>query len=546
MPTLGSQTSRYNRLVTIFVALGSFTYGYCASIIGSTIGQPGWYQYFSLPQQGEPGYATTTTNAIATANGLFSAGGALGALSIMFTCDYFGRKRNIQFGSALSVLGGALQGGAAALAMFHVGRFVSGLGIGILVTVCPQYLSEVSPPFVRGWLVGHHAIFLVFGYMLSAWLGYACYWATPVNPSFAWRFPLCMQCLAPALLLAGSPWVPRSPRWLVSKDKLDEAMTVLMRLRQSPGDPDNLVAREEFYQISEQLKLDEQKLKATGYGVWRVVWKKKSYRKRMLMGFMIQFGAEVAGPLIINNYAVILYTNLGQTGGMPLLLSAVWLTTAGLIYNPGGAWLHDKVNSRRGMFMVGIAGCLVTTACLCAMIAQYAGTTNRVGNGFGIFGTETFAKPDHLELETNEIAFIFLYLAFQGTGCDTTMYLWVSEIFPTEIRSIGMGFSLFGQFAATLIVLQTAPIGFAQVGWKYFLLVVCWSAVFLPIIYFYFPETARLTLEEIAQKFGDDVAVHITDASQEEQYKLEKMVERRESGTPGDETAHAVPDREPV
>ncbi len=88
----------------------------------------------------------------------------------------------------------------------------------------------------------------------------------------------------------------------------------------------------------------------------------------------------------------------------PLLLSAVWLTTAGLIYNPGGAWLHDKVNSRRGMFMVGIAGCLVTTACLCAMIAQYAGTTNRVGNGFGIFGTETFAKPDHLELETNEIA----------------------------------------------------------------------------------------------------------------------------------------------
>ncbi|KAK0783320.1 hypothetical protein LTR59_011828 [Friedmanniomyces endolithicus] len=230
----------------------------------------------------------------------------------------------------------------------------------------------------------------------------------------------------------------------------------------------------------------------------------------------------------------------------PLLLSAVWLTTAGLIYNPGGAWLHDKVNSRRGMFMVGIAGCLVTTACLCAMIAQYAGTTNRVGNGFGIFGTETFAKPDHLELETNEIAFIFLYLAFQGTGCDTTMYLWVSEIFPTEIRSIGMGFSLFGQFAATLIVLQTAPIGFAQVGWKYFLLVVCWSAVFLPIIYFYFPETARLTLEEIAQKFGDDVAVHITDASQEEQYKLEKMVERRESGIPGDETAHAVPDGEPV
>lgn len=122
----------------------------------------------------------------------------------------------------------------------------------------------------------------------------------------------------------------------------------------------------------------------------------------MIIGFLTQWGAEFAGPLIINNYAVILYTNLGQTGSMPLLLSALWLTTAGLIYNPGGAWLHDKVNSRRGMFMVGLAGCLVTTSCLCAMIAQYAGTTNKVGNGFGIF-------------------FIFLYLAFQGTGCDTTV-----------------------------------------------------------------------------------------------------------------------------
>lgn len=99
--------------------------------------------------------------------------------------------------------------------MFHAGRFISGLGIGVLVTVCPMYMSEMASPFVRGWLVGHHAIFLVFGYMLSAWVGYACYFATAVNPSFAWRFPLCLQCLAPVLLLAGSPWMPRSPRWYV-------------------------------------------------------------------------------------------------------------------------------------------------------------------------------------------------------------------------------------------------------------------------------------------------------------------------------------------
>ncbi|KAF2178723.1 sugar porter family MFS transporter [Zopfia rhizophila CBS 207.26] len=502
----GSQTSRYNRLVIIFVAFGSVTYGYCASIISSTIGQPGWYTYFDLPLQSEPGYDGKTTNAIATANGIFSAGGAVGSLFIMWSAEKFGRKVNIQLGAALSVLGGALQGGAATLAMFQAGRFIVGMGIGVLVTICPMYFSEMSSPFVRGWLVGHHAIFLVFGYMLAGWVGYGCYFATTVSESFAWRFPLCLQVLAPLILLIGSPSLPRSPRWLISKGKTEEAWDVLRRLRESADDPHDLVAKEEFYQTKEQLKLDATKLAATGYGVWTAVWRKASYRKRMIIGFLTQWGAEFAGPLIINNYAVILYTNLGETGHIPLLLSAVWLTTAGLIYNPGGAWLHDKINSRRKMYIFGLFGCLITTTLLAAMTAEFAGTTNRAGNAMGIF-------------------FIFLYLAFQGTFCDTTMYLYVSEIFPTEIRPIGMGFSLFGQFSSTIILLQTAPVGFAEVGWRYYLVIIVWCIVYIPMVYFYWPETARLSLEEIAKNFGDEVAVHVTDATEEEKKDLEKALE---------------------
>lgn len=93
----------------------SQTYGYSSSVIGSTIGQPGWYQFFNLPLQGEPGYGGLTTHAIATANGLYSAGGAVGCIFIMWSASALGRKRNIQIGALLSVLGGCLQGGAANL-----------------------------------------------------------------------------------------------------------------------------------------------------------------------------------------------------------------------------------------------------------------------------------------------------------------------------------------------------------------------------------------------------------------------------------------------
>ncbi|KAI1867735.1 uncharacterized protein JN550_006876 [Neoarthrinium moseri] len=482
MPQAGNQTSLYNRLVIAFVALGGTTYGYGASIIGSTIGQPGWYAFFDLPATGEPGYDTITTPAIATANGLFSAGGAVACLIFMWSGDYFGRLRNIQFACTLGILGGALQSGAQSLAMFQAGRWIMGI------------------PFARGWLVGHHAIFLVFGYMLSSWIGFAVYFSG--NREFGWRFPLAFQVLPPIVLLVGSRWVPRSPRWLMSKGLTDEAWAVLQRLRKSPSDPEDLVAREEYYQIEKQLQLDAEKLCQYGGSPWKAVINKKSYRKRMAIGFLTQWGAEFGGPLIINNYAVILYTSLGQTDYMPLLLSAIWLTTAGMIYNPFGAWLHDKVNSRRKMYITGFVGIIITTSVMSAMIASYAGTSNRAGNAIGVL-------------------FMFLYLSFQGTFCNTTMYLYVSEIFPTEIRSIGMAFSLFGQFAATIILLQTAPIGFAAVGWKYFLLVICWSIFFIPCIYFFWPETARLSLEEIGKQFGDEVAVHINDATDAEKAVLD-------------------------
>lgn len=159
--------------------------------------------------------------------------------------------------------------------------------------------------------------------------------------------------------------------------------------------------------------------------------------------------------------------------------------------------------------MIGIAGCLVTTSILCAMIATYGGTSNTAGNSVGVL-------------------MVFLYLTFQGTLCDTTMYLYVSEIFPTEIRPIGMGFSLFGQFAATIILLQTAPIGINEVGWKYYLVIVAWCIVYLPMIYFYWPETARLSLEEISKQFGDDVAVHVNDVSEEQRRELDEFLRSKD------------------
>ena len=74
---------------------------------------------------------------------------------------------------------------------------------------------------------------------------------------------------------------------------------MLQRLRRSPADPEDIVAKEESYQIEKQLQLDAQKLEAYGGSAWKAVLQKKSFRKRMVIGFLTQWGAEFGGPLII-------------------------------------------------------------------------------------------------------------------------------------------------------------------------------------------------------------------------------------------------------
>jgi hypothetical protein len=99
-----------------------------------------------------------------------------------------------------------------------------------------------------------------------------------------WRLCLSLQIVAPLILLIGSPWLPESPRWLISKNKERRALEILQKLHTREDDPSGLAAKEEFYQISKQIELEN----ATGvHGIWGML-KRASYRKRILAGLLVQ------------------------------------------------------------------------------------------------------------------------------------------------------------------------------------------------------------------------------------------------------------------
>jgi hypothetical protein len=154
----------------------------------------------------------------------------------------------------------------------------------------PMYQAEVSTPTSRGFMVSMHGIMFALGYSLSAWIGFGCYFAADTQGSFAWRFPLAFQTFPSLLLLAASPWLPFSPRWLLQQGRAEEAHTVLHKLHYNAKDTHQDLVEREFLQMSKQLELDRE-IKAEVSYIDLV--RTPANRKRAWVGFSLMFGNQV-------------------------------------------------------------------------------------------------------------------------------------------------------------------------------------------------------------------------------------------------------------
>ncbi|KAJ5802096.1 uncharacterized protein N7503_004546 [Penicillium pulvis] len=467
----------FNVLILIFVGLGSLSFGYSASVIGITLGQPSFLEYFALDMRPD------AADLEATMNGLYQAGGVIGTLSLPIVADKYGRKAAITISAILIIISGAFMAGSTNIGEFIFFRFISGAGSFMILAAVPIWMNEVVPSKIRGALVDIHAVLVVTGYTTATWVGVGCYyWNDPHGRQ--WRVPFAIQVFFPLCLLAGLYWIPESPRYFVMKGRVEEAKLILDKLHSDKSDPDSIYARSEFYQIQKQILIDRA-LDSS----WIHIIKKASYRKRALLAIGTCGIIQCSGVLVINNYGPTFYQTLQYSESKQLIYPGAWITL-GLGMNFLAMFAVDRFPRQKYMAF-GMAGCMICLAAEAAIVAVYVPSTNTAALKAGV-------------------AMLFVFQVFFSFFLDGTQFSYLGELFPTHLRAKGICLGCATNALMNIILLQSAPVAFITIGWKFYLVLIVPGTIGTIVMWFLFPNTKGLPLEEIAAIFGDtdEVAIY--------------------------------------
>ena len=136
----------------------------------------------------------------------------IGAIIQAPISNKWGRKYATFTAAVLLTVGGALQSGAVDIAMFMVGRYIAGIGCGIVMSNTPVYMSEIAPAHTRGLLVGLQGNCIVLGYVISSAAALGFHF---VEHDYNWRLNFILATAVALMLLVSLTMLPESPRWLV-------------------------------------------------------------------------------------------------------------------------------------------------------------------------------------------------------------------------------------------------------------------------------------------------------------------------------------------
>jgi MFS transporter, SP family, arabinose:H+ symporter len=427
-------------------ALGGLLFGFDTAVIAGTTQQ--LTQVFNLTAK-ELGFTVS----------IALLGTIIGAMLSGILGDRLGGRESLRILAGfyiVSALGCALAWNWPSLLIF---RFIGGLGIGGSSVLGPVYIAEIAPARWRGLLVGSFQINIVIGilvaYVSNFLIGLGSFGMNE------WRWQLGIAAAPAILFLIMLFSIPRSARWLVTKNRIPEARDVIEQL----GSPDG---QSELDDIIASIHID-------GVAHSEPLFQRK-YWLPIYLAFTVAAFNQLAGINAILYYLNYIFAMAGfsKVSGD---LQAVAVGAMNLLATLLGMLLIDKLG-RKTLLLIGAVG---MTFCL---------------SGIAVI----FFSHQHQGLL---VWFLVAYIAFFAISEGAVIWVYISEVFPNRVRSKGQSLGSSTHWIMNFAISLVFPYFAMRFGGGYpFVFFAAMMALMFFVVLFTFPETKGVTLEQMQHKLG--------------------------------------------
>ncbi len=391
---------------------------------------------------------------------VFSAlfGTVVGAMLAGFPGERFGRRDSLRVMAVLYLISGL---GCAVAWNWHalvVFRFIGGLGVGGSSVLGPMYIAEIAPAKWRGRLVGFFQFNVVFGILVAYFSNYVI--SLQHVGATEWRWELGITALPAALFFVMLFTIPRSPRWLVKKGRVDEARTVL----RTTGDEDY---EHDLQEIVASINVEQSQATEKLFT--------RKYAFPIFLAVSIGMFNQLSGINVILYYLnqIFDYAGFSKVSGN---LQAVAIGATNLLFTMIAMSVIDRLG-RKTLLLVGSVG---TALCLA---------------GVSII----FFTGQHQNLL---VWLLVAYIAFFAFSQGAVIWVYLSEVFPNSVRAQGQSLGSFSHWFMNAGISLIFPVVAHASGAYPFVFFSVMMVVQFFVVWLFYPETKGLSLEEMQKKLA--------------------------------------------
>ncbi|KAL1902512.1 hypothetical protein Sste5346_001493 [Sporothrix stenoceras] len=429
-----------------------------------------WQNFFNHPQG----------SLLGLFNASMSLGSIVGQLPVPYIIDWYGRKVGLLVGCCIMILAIGLQSGAQNFGMFIAARLVLGFGNTIVMGSAPLLIAEIAHPQDRAILVTLSASSYQSGAFIASWVTYG---TLQIKSDWSWRLPSLLQGICTIIILSTLYWIPESPRWLINRNRFDEARDILVKFH-AEGDADDEFVQLEFSEIKIAIAMD----KEANQTAWLDLVRTPGNRKRIGIITALAFFSQWSGNGLISYYLTYVMDAVGITNTQTQLGVNAGMNTLGLVVNIGLSFVADLFG-RRPLYLASTIGTLVTFVPWTIISARDDISPNK-GLAYGF------------------ILFTYLYTIAYGikSGIITN---YTTEILPYGLRAKGYTWLNFCICLALFFNQYINGIALDAIHWKYYIVYCVFITFEVWVIWAFVIETRYTPMEEIAKYFDGPDAVDI-------------------------------------